>query len=88
MSGLTRERRIYNCSGARRIVECGCCLISKKFRLFEVATRLQPVQTNQKNIVLACCVLRNVIRTKELSEVYDEVMNIDEECVAATKGAY
>ncbi|RZF37589.1 hypothetical protein LSTR_LSTR003154 [Laodelphax striatellus] len=81
-NSLTRERRIYNYrqSRARRIVECAFGMMAKKFRVFELAMLTHPDKT--KIIVLACCVLHNVIRVKEgtMSQVYDEMMNIEVEC--------
>lgn len=81
-SSLTRERRIYNCrqSRARRIVECAFGMMTKKFRIFELAMLTHPDKTNI--FVLACCVLHNVIRVKEgtMSQVYDDMMNIAVEC--------
>lgn len=79
---LTKQRRIYNyrLSRARRIVECAFGMMAKKFRVFQVAMLVHPNVT--KHIVLACCVLHNVIREKEgkLSEVFDEIMNLHEDC--------
>lgn len=81
-ASLTRERRIYNYrhSRARRIVECAFGMMAKKFRIFEIPMLTHPDVS--KSIVLACCVLHNVIRIKEghLFEIYDELMSIDEDC--------
>jgi hypothetical protein len=81
-TALTRERRIFNYrqSRARRIVECAFGMMSKKFRVLEVAMLCHPDVT--KNIVLACCVLHNVIRVKEgkLVDVYNEIMVMEEDC--------
>lgn len=81
-ASLTRERRIYNYrhSRARRIVECAFGMMAKKFRVFELAMLVHPDVS--KKVVLACCVLHNIIRVKEghLHEVYDEIINISEDC--------
>lgn len=65
-ASLTRERRIYNYrqSRARRIVDCAFGMMTKKFRVLELAMLVHPDIT--KNIVLACCVLHNVIRVKDV----------------------
>lgn len=78
---LTRERRIFNYrqSRARRIVECAFGMMAKKFRVLEIASLAHPDVTKQ--IVLACCVLHNVIRDKEgvLSDVYDAIVDLYED---------
>lgn len=79
---LTRDRRIYNYRHSRawRIIEYAFGMMATKFRVFELAMLVHPDVT--KSIVLACCVLHSVIRVREgkRSDVYDEIMNIDEDC--------
>lgn len=64
--GLTARRRIFNyrLSRARRMVECAFGICTAKWRVLMTAMHLEV--DHAVNVVLACCVLHNFLRGKEI----------------------
>lgn len=70
---LSSSKRIFNyrLSRARRLVECAFGMLTKKFRVLENISLLQP--ENLEIVVKSCCVLHNTIRSIESKNLIDEV---------------
>lgn len=77
--GLSIKKRVFNyrLSRARRLIECAFGMMTKKFRVLENMSLLQP--SNLEYIVKACCVLHNTIRKLESKSLIAEVHKYLEE---------
>ena len=64
--GLTRDERIFNyrLSRARRTVENAFGILANRWRVFHTAITLQP--DNVESVIIAACVLHNLIRNRKL----------------------
>lgn len=62
---LTMQQRVYNyrLTRARRMIECSFGILSNKWWILTRAIDLQPDRTI--SVVKACCVLHNLVRTKD-----------------------
>ncbi|XP_040195561.1 protein ALP1-like [Rana temporaria] len=65
--GLTAKKRIFNycLSRAHRMVECAFGICTAKWRVLLTAMHLEV--DHAVNVVLACCVLHNFLRGKEIT---------------------
>ena len=74
----TKKKRIFNyrLSRARRYIECTFGILSNKWRIFH-----RPLNVSKDlaiDIVKACCVLHNFVRTRDGHRVHDDTNNSDE----------
>lgn len=67
---LTEKKRVFNyrLSRARRYVECAFGILANKWRILHRA--LNVSKKFSKDIVKACVILHNLVRTKD-SQIYD-----------------
>ena len=78
--GLTKEKRIFNyrLSRARRIVENTFGILANRFHVFMTPIPLAPEKVEK--IVLACCCLHNLLRSKAgACNIYTPPGSIDNE---------
>lgn len=70
--GLSKEERIFNyrLSRARRVVENAFDILANRFRVLLSSIQLHP--RNVESVVLACCVLHNLIRIRSPDQVQNE----------------
>lgn len=73
--GLSHSKKIFNyrLSRARRVVECAFGVCSAKFRVLLSCMQLDV--DNAITVVLACCVLHNLLRQNDRSTVDPEPRN-------------